>query len=100
MGALRSAGGGVNLTVQVQPRAKATEWAGPHGDALRVRVAAPPVSGKANRALIAFVAETFGIAKGAVTIVRGERDRRKVLALEGVSLDEARARLDKQMELL
>ncbi|MEE9197021.1 MAG: DUF167 domain-containing protein, partial [bacterium] len=75
-------------------------WTGPHGDVLRVRVAAPPVNGKANQALIAFVAKTFGVAKDAVAIVRGERGRRKVLDVAGVSLEEARARLGGQMELL
>ena len=100
MGAIHSTGGGVRLTVQVQPRTKETEWTGPHGDALRVRVAAPPVNGKANQALIAFVAKTFGVAKDAVAIVRGERGRRKVLDVAGVSLEEARARLGEQVELL
>ncbi len=100
MGALNSTKDGVRLTVQVQPRAKETGWTGPHGDVLRVRVAAPPVNGKANQALIVFVAKTFGVAKGAVTIVTGERGRRKVLDVAGVSLEEARARLGGQMGLL
>ena len=100
MGAIHSTKDGVRLTVQVQPRAKETGWTGPHGDVLRVRVAAPPVNGKANQALIAFVAKTFGVAKGAVAIVRGERGRRKVLDVAGVSLEEARARLGGQKELL
>lgn len=100
MEAIRSAGDGVRLTVQVQPRAKATEWAGPHGDALRVRVAAPPVGGKANKALVEFVAASFGVPKKAVTIVQGEKDRRKVLEVEGVTVEEVRASLGSQMELL
>ncbi len=100
MGALHSTKDGVRLTVQVQPRAKETGWTGPHGAVLRVRVAAPPVNDKANQALIAFVAKTFGVAKGAVAIVRGERGRRKVLDVAGVSLEEARALLGGQMGLL
>ena len=99
MDALRSAGDGVRLSVHVQPRSKTTAWSGPHGDVVRVRVAAQPIGGKANKALIAFVAETFGVGKDAVTIVRGEKNRRKVLAVAGVSLDEARARLAERMEL-
>ena len=78
MDALRSAGDGVRLSVHVQPRAKTTAWSGPHGDVMRVRVAAQPIGGKANKALIAFVAETFGVGKDAVTIVRGEKNRRRV----------------------
>lgn len=66
---------------------------------VRVRVAAQPIGGKANKALIAFVAETFGVVKDAVAIVRGEKNRRKVLSVAGVSLEEARARLAEQMEL-
>lgn len=100
MEAIRTSGDGVRLTVQVQPRAKKTEWAGPHGGALRLRVAAPPVGGKANKALVEFVAETFGVPKQAVTIVQGQRDRRKVLEVSGVSLEEARSSLGPQMELL
>ncbi|MFQ6672325.1 MAG: DUF167 domain-containing protein [Candidatus Tectimicrobiota bacterium] len=99
MDALRAMEGGVRLTVHVQPRAKATGWTKLHGDAFGVRVAAPPVKGKANQALIAFVAGHFGVAKSAVTIVRGERERRKVLAVAGVGLEEARARLSEPMEL-
>lgn len=97
---VRSSGSGVLLNVQVQPRAKATEWAGPHGDSIRVRVAAPPVGGKANKALLAFVAETFNVGKRAVAIVQGERDRRKVLAIDGVGVEEVRAKLIRQEDLL
>lgn len=100
MDAIKPAGDGVRLTIQVQPRAKATQWSGVHGDAVKVRVAAPPVGGKANKALIEFVAGYFGVPKRAVSIVQGEKDRRKVLSIEGVSMEEAEARLGPQMELL
>lgn len=56
-----------------------------HGDALKVRVAAPPVDDAANRALIEFLAECLGVAKRAVRIVAGETSRTKVLEVEGVT---------------
>jgi len=74
---LRDVDGAIELELHVQPGAKRTEVAGLHGEALKVRLAAPPVEGKANAALIAFLAETFGVAQRNVTIVRGEASRRK-----------------------
>ena len=67
------------LTLHVQPGARKTEVAGIHGDALKIRLAAPPVDGKANAALIAFVAERLGVSKSAVSLKSGQTSRRKVL---------------------
>ena len=58
--------GCISLTLHIQPGAKRTEFAGLHGDALKIRLAAPPVDGKANEALIKFIAETLGLARSAV----------------------------------
>ncbi|MFT7623811.1 MAG: hypothetical protein ACI9WU_002996 [Myxococcota bacterium] len=69
------------LAVHVQPGAKKTESAGLHGDRLKVRLAAPPVDGKANKVLIAWVADAFGIKKAAVTLLRGHASRQKTLEL-------------------
>jgi len=55
------------------------------GDRLRVAVTAPPVDGEANAAVIEAIAEAFGVRRAAVTIVHGERGRRKTLAIEGVT---------------
>lgn len=76
---LNCAGGRIRLTLHVQPGAKQTETAGLHGDALKIRLNAPPVDGKANAQLIAFVADRLGVAKSAVVIKSGETSRRKVL---------------------
>ena len=81
---------GVRLTLHVQPRASRTELAGRHGDALKVRIAAPPVDGAANAELVRFLAELLGVAKSAVEIVSGESGRRKVVAVHGVGLEAAR----------
>lgn len=83
----RTAGDGrVTLTLHIQPGAKKTEFAGLHGDALKIRLAAPPVDGKANEALIRFIADTLGLAKSAVTLKSGQTSRRKVLEICGASL--------------
>ena len=60
---------------------------------LRVRLAAPPIEGRANDELIKYVAKVLGLPRGGVTLVAGARSRRKLLHLTGVNLDEARRRL-------
>jgi uncharacterized protein (TIGR00251 family) len=65
------------LDLHVQPGAKKTEFAGMHGERRKVRLAAPPVDGKANDALIAFIAAQYGVPKRNVTIDAGEHSRQK-----------------------
>jgi len=84
--------GGITLTLHIQPGAKKTEFAGRHGDALKIRLAAPPVDGKANEALVRFVAETLKLPKSAVSLKSGQTSRRKVLEVQGATA-EAVARL-------
>jgi uncharacterized protein (TIGR00251 family) len=81
------------LAVHVQPRARRTEAAGLHGDAVKVRVAAPPVDGAANEELARYVAERVGVARAAVRVVAGASSRRKVVEVEGVSTEAARRAL-------
>lgn len=78
-------GDGVRLTIRVQPRASRTEVAGLYGeDALRIRLAAPPVDGAANGELVAFLAKMLGVSKGTVVIERGETGRLKIVSVAGV----------------
>jgi hypothetical protein len=91
--AIAESKGGVRIAVQVQPRASRTEVVGLHGDSIRIRLAAPPVDGAANEALVRFLAETLGVARGAVTIVSGHAGRRKLVAVEGIGAEEAGKRL-------
>jgi uncharacterized protein len=84
---------GVRLRVQVQPRASATELAGVHGDALKVRIAAPPVEGAGNAALVRFLAERLGVRRSAVRIQSGAGSRSKTVLIEGVDPTVARERL-------
>ena len=69
------------LALHVQPGATRTEVAGQHGTALKIRLAAPPVDGKANAALLAFLADAFGVPLRAVTLVRGESSRQKTVRI-------------------
>ena len=85
--------GGVRLRLRVQPRASRSEVAGVHGDAIRVRLTAPPVDGAANEALVRFLAERLGVSRAAVRVVAGETSRSKVVEVAGVDPSAARARL-------
>jgi uncharacterized protein (TIGR00251 family) len=70
------------LTLHVQPGAKRTEVAGVHGDALKIRLAAPPVDGRANAELLRYLADAFGVPLRNVMLVRGDTSRRKVVRIE------------------
>ena len=83
---MQYAKGVLTLSLRVQPGASTTEMAGQYGEqALRLRLAAPPVDGKANRECIRFLAETLAVPTLAVSLLRGETSRDKVLRIEGVS---------------
>jgi len=88
---LRQAGDDVLLTLHIQPGAKKTEIAGEHGEALKIRLAAPPVDGKANDCLIAFLAERLGVAKSRVELVSGQSSRAKRVRVAALSADAVRA---------
>lgn len=84
---LRQAGADVILTVHVQPGAKKTGVAGQHGEALKIRLAAPPVDGKANDCLLAFLADRLGVAKSRLTLIAGTTSRAKRVGIGGLSRD-------------
>ena len=79
------------VVVRVIPRAGKTEVAGERDGALLVRVAAPPVEGAANAALVDFFAKALRLPRGAIAIVGGEHSRLKRLSISGATLDEIRA---------
>jgi hypothetical protein len=86
---LRAAGDGrFTLTLHIQPGTRKTEIAGQHGDALKIRLAAPPVDGKANEALLRFVAETLHLPKSSVSLKSGQTSRRKILEVNGATAEE------------
>jgi len=78
------------LTVHTQPGARRSEVAGTHGDALKVRVAAPPVEGRANDELTALIAAALGVPRRLVSVVRGATSRRKTVLVSVPEADPAR----------
>lgn len=82
---VRVTGSRLTLALHVQPGARKTEWAGRHGEAVRLRVAARAVDGQANQACIAFIAESAGVPRSAVTLVHGERSRGKLFRIDSIS---------------
>ncbi|HVE78429.1 MAG TPA: DUF167 family protein [Gemmatimonadaceae bacterium] len=87
---VRARDGGIRLKVHVQPRASRSGIEGTHGDALKVRLAAPPVDGAANEALAALLADALGVARRAVRVVAGATSRAKVVEVDGVEVDAVR----------
>jgi len=81
------------IKVYVQPRASKTAVVGMHGDAVHIRLAAPPVDNAANEALVELVAARLGIAKRQVRVVAGETSRRKVIEIDGVAAETATSAL-------
>lgn len=69
------------LTLHVQPGASRSEVAGVHGDALKLRLAAPAIDGRANAALVRYLADVFGVPMRNVAIERGETSRRKTVRI-------------------
>ena len=84
---------GVRFAVHVQPRAKKPGIDGMHGDALRVRVQAPPVDGAANDDVIAVIADALGVPRRAVRIAAGFSGRQKLVDVDGIDASAATARL-------
>jgi len=81
------------LEVKVIPNAPRDEVAGWMGPALKVRIHAPALDGRANEALAEFLAERLGLPRRAVTLVRGDKSRHKVVRIDGLNDDEVRRRL-------
>ena len=91
---LKDVPGAVTLELLVQPRASRTRTAGEHGGRLKLQLAAPPVDGEANAALVEFLARALGVRKSDVTLLRGETGRRKTVRLAGVTAAQVIEALD------
>ena len=81
------------LRLRVVPDAKRSEGVGEHGEAIKVKVQAPAVDGKANEALLEFLAEELGVPRRAVSLVAGKKSPDKTIAVAELDADEARRRL-------
>jgi len=77
----------ITLALHVQPGAKRSGIAGLHGAALKIRLAAPPIEGRANEALLKFIAELFGVPLRQVELKQGGQSRHKVVAITGSAID-------------
>lgn len=81
------------LRLLVQPRASRNELAGTHNDALKLRLTTPPVEGRANEAVVAFLAKRLRLPKSALTIKSGQQSREKQILISGCDESQARALL-------
>ncbi len=81
------------LPIKAIPNAPRSAVVGWLGDALKVKVHAPPVEGRANDALCAFLADTLGLPRRAVTVVRGDTSRQKLVRIDGLTIAEVKAKL-------
>ena len=70
------------LDCHLQPKASKDEFAGLHGERLKIRISAPPIDGRANAQLLAFIAKAFGVAKSQVSLVSGELNRQKRVRIQ------------------
>ena len=86
-------GSEAKISVRVHPGATKSEVVGFTGGVLQVRVSAPPVKGKANSELVAFLSKQLGVGKGALTIIKGHTSRHKVIAINGLNQEEVTKRL-------
>ena len=80
------------LAIKAIPNAPRSEIMGWLGDALKVKIHAPPVEGRANEALCDFLAATLGLHRRAITVLRGDTSRQKIVRIDGLTLDQVRAR--------
>jgi uncharacterized protein (TIGR00251 family) len=90
---VRVQGGALIIRVKVQPKASSDAIVGAHAGALKIRVAAAPEKGRANRAAVEFLAGKLGLRRPSISVVCGEHSRDKMFAIEGMSRDELLRRL-------
>lgn len=83
--------GGVRLAVQIQPNAKKTEVVGVLDDALKIKLQAAPIEGKANEALVRYIAEVLSVPRSAVEITHGQTNKRKLIAVTAAGMTPERA---------
>jgi uncharacterized protein (TIGR00251 family) len=91
---MRTTPGGFILRIRVIPRAARNEIQGVLGDALKIRLQAPPVKGRANQALLTFLSDTLGVPPGALLLARGTTSRDKEVLVRGLDAATLRARLE------
>jgi len=88
---IKETGDGIVLQVHVVPRSAKSEFAGVQGDALKLKITAPPVEGQANAECIRFLSDALGIKKKQVKILGGHKSRKKTVAIEGIGREDIEA---------
>ncbi len=91
--AIRSTAKGITITLAIAARAGRDEIVGPVGDAIKIRLKAPPVEGRANEALLDLLAKRLDVPRSSLTIIAGATARRKVVQVTGITADVAATRL-------
>ncbi|MDO9542132.1 MAG: DUF167 domain-containing protein [Kiritimatiellia bacterium] len=95
-GWIKPSNNGIRLAIHAVPKAARDAVQGLHGDALKIRLHAPPVDGKANEALLAFLSRKLNIPKGNIALKSGANQRRKIISISGISLPDIIRRLEIQ----
>ena len=90
---VHSTASGSSFSVKVHPRARKNAVTGEVGDALKISLTAPPLEGRANQALVEFLAELLSVPRSSVKIAAGQNSRRKVICVNGLSAEDVRSRL-------
>ncbi len=85
---------GVVLQIHAVPRAQRTALQGLHGDAIKIRLQAPPQEGQANKVLLQFLSKILGISQGQIRLLTGASHRKKRILISGLPADTIRAKLD------
>jgi uncharacterized protein len=91
---IESIPGGIAISLYVTPRASINKVVGAHDGAVKVALAAPPVEGAANKALVEFLARALDVPRSSVSLVSGHTSRRKVVRVLGIEAQEALRKLD------
>jgi uncharacterized protein (TIGR00251 family) len=89
---LKETSDGIVIQLHVIPNASKTEIVGTHGEALKIKIKAPPVDGKANQAIVSFFSEFLNVAKSKIEILRGDKSKTKSLLIRGIGLTELKGR--------
>ena len=90
---IKTAKDGVRLSIHLNPRASRDAIDGLHGEALKIKIKAPPVDGKANAYLLDFLAKTLGVSKASVSLERGETSREKTVVVRDATESEVKRAL-------
>jgi uncharacterized protein (TIGR00251 family) len=90
---VRDTAQGAQFALRVQPRSSRNAIAGVLGDAIKLAITAPPVDGKANQAVVEYLAKLFSVPKSSITILSGETGRNKLIAIRGLSAEQVRKAL-------